>query len=143
MEGVRQKSWFGRNWPWIIPVGGCLTVILLFVLGIGTVFFGVSKMFTSSTPYEYAMQSAKNNSNVIAILGEPIDADGIISGNISLNNDDGKADFKIPIKGPKGKARIVVIGTKTYGEWAYEALYVLIKETREEINLLDKSLEGI
>lgn len=143
MEGTRQKSWFGRNWPWLIPVGGCLTVIVLLVLGVGTLFFGVSKMFTSSGPYEYAMESAKNNNEVVAILGEPIETDGIISGSISLDNDDGKADFKIPIKGPNGKARIVVVGTKTYGEWEYESLYVLIKETREEINLLEKSLEGI
>ena len=29
------------------------------------------------------------------------------------------------------------------GEWIYEELYVIIKETQEKINLLDQSLEGI
>ncbi len=42
MENAQQKSWFGRNWRWVLPVGGCLTVILLFVFGIGALFFGVS-----------------------------------------------------------------------------------------------------
>ena len=143
MEDVKQKSWFGRNWAWVLPVGGCLTIILLFVFGVGAIFFGVSKMFTTSTPYEHAIQLAKNNTNVIEILGEPIESNGIISGNISLNNDDGEADFTIPIKGPNGKARITVVGEKVYGKWTYEKLFVLIKETHEAINLLDKNLEGI
>ena len=143
MEEVSQKSWFGRNWLWVLPVGGCLTIILLFVFGVGAIFFGVSKMFTTSTPYEHAIQLAKSNTDVIEILGQPIETDGIISGNISLKNDDGEADFTIPIKGPNGKARITVVGEKEYGKWTYENLFVLIKETHEEINLLDKDLEGI
>ena len=142
MEEVKQKSWFGRNWLWVLPVGGCLTVIVLFVLGFGALFFGVSKMFTKSAPYEYAVELAKTNPDVIAILGEPIETDGIINGNISLKNDGGEADFRIPLKGTNGKASIVVVGEKTDGVWDYEKLFVLIKETKEEINLIDKSLEG-
>ncbi len=142
MEDITQKSWFSRNWKWVVPVGGCLTLILLIVFGVGALFFGVTKMFTNSTPYTYAIELARNNTDVIEILGKPIEADGIISGNISLKNDDGEANFKIPIKGPNGKARITVVGEKAYGEWTYEELFVLIKETHEEINLLDKVVEG-
>ena len=143
MEEIKRKSWFGRNWLWVLPVGGCLTIIILFVLGVGAIFFGVSEMFTSSTPYSYAVERAFENKEVTRVLGKPLETDGIISGNISLENDDGEADFKIPIAGPNGKARIVVVANKTYGKWVYEKLYVLIKETHEEINLLDKDLEGI
>lgn len=143
MEEIKRKSWFGRNWLWVLPVGGCLTIIILFVLGVGALFFGVSEMFTSSTPYSYAVERAFENEAVIRVLGKPLETDGFISGNISLENDDGEADFKIPIAGSKGKARIVVVATKTYGKWVYEKLYVLIKESHEEINLLDKDLEGI
>ena len=142
MEDVKQKSWFGRNWGWVLG-GGCLTIIVLFVLGFGAIFFGVSKMFTTSAPYEYAVELAKNNPDVIAILGEPIETDGIISGNISLDSNDGHADFRIPLKGRNGKASIIVVGKKTDGVWDYEKLFVLIKETKEKINLLDKNLEGI
>lgn len=143
MEETNQKSWFGRNWPWVLPVGGCLTLIVLAVMGIGTLFVGVSKMFTSSAPYEYALSEASNNAEVIAVFGEPIESDGIISGNISLKNNDGEADFSIPIKGPNGVGSITVVGTKTDGEWTYKLLYVTIKETQEQINLLKKDLEGI
>ncbi|WP_299548243.1 cytochrome c oxidase assembly factor Coa1 family protein [Seonamhaeicola sp.] len=143
MEEIKQKSWFGRNWLWVVPVGGCLTLIVLAVLGIGTLFVGVSKMFTSSAPYEYALSEASNNTEVIAALGEPIESDGIISGNISLKNNDGEANFSIPIKGSYGTGSITVIGTKTDGEWHYESLYVTIKGTQESINLLKKELESI
>jgi len=143
IEQVQQKSWFSRNWMWLVPVGGCLTIILLFVFGIGALIFGAFSMITNSTPYEYALEQAKNNPQVIELLGTPIDTDGIMQGNISFENDEGNADFQIPIEGPNEKAKIIVIAQKDYGEWIYEELYVEIKESKEKINLLDKSLEGI
>ncbi|WP_298893208.1 cytochrome c oxidase assembly factor Coa1 family protein [uncultured Psychroserpens sp.] len=142
MEHVRQKSWFGRNWLWVLPVGGCLGVILLFVFGIGAAIFGVSKIIKESAPYEYAVESAKSNGDVQDALGEVIDTDGLFEGNITINNSTGEADLKIPIKGEKGKGIIVVLAEKDDEGWQYEKLYVLIKETQEKINLLEKSIEG-
>ncbi|WP_250433406.1 cytochrome c oxidase assembly factor Coa1 family protein [Hanstruepera flava] len=143
METVQQKSWFARNWPWVIPVGGCLTVILLFVFGVGAAVFGVSKALKNSTPYAHAIELANDHPDVIAALGHDIEPDGMFKGNISLKNGEGHADLKIPVEGEKGKATIVVKGDKYDGDWSYEELYVIIKDTQEEINLLDKSLEGI
>lgn len=143
MEEVRQKSWFGRNWIWVVPVGGCLTLIIIGLIFIGTLFFGVTRMFKNSTPYEYALEQASQNREVTLILGDAIESDGIISGNISIDNNSGIANFSIPIKGSKGEARIYVVAEKRNGEWIYEKLYVLIKETQEEINLLEKELEHI
>ena len=143
MEVQKQKSWWGRNWPWVLPVGGCLTVILLFVFGIGAIFFGVTKALKNSTPYEYAVDLASNHSDVMEVLGSPVETDGMLSGNISLNNDGGDVDFTIPLRGPNGKGSLVVKGEKIDGEWIYEKLYVLIKEGNEQINLIDKTLEGI
>jgi len=142
-EHIQQKSWFSRNWIWVVPTGGCLVIILLFVFGIGAAIFGVSKMFTGSAPYEYAVEQASTNPRVIEILGEPVETAGIMQGNISLKNDSGEVAIKIPLKGPNGKGSVTIKGDKTDGEWVYEELYVLIKETNEKINLLDKALEGV
>ena len=142
MEVQKQKTWLGRNWPWLIPVGGCLTVILLFVFGIGAIFFGVTKALKNATPYQYSVELAKNNAEVIAILGDPVETVGMLSGNVSLDTEGGNADFQIPLKGPKGKAKLFVKAEKFDGEWTYQEIYVLIKETSEQINLLDKVLEG-
>lgn len=142
-EFTQQKGWFGRNWLWVVPVGGCLTIILLFIFGVGAVIFGISNAITNSSPYEYAVDQASNHPIVIELLGSPVETAGMLSGNISLNNDDGRVDFNIPLKGPKGRASVTIKGEKIDGEWVYEELYVLIKETNEKINLLDKILEGI
>jgi len=143
MEVVHQKSWFGRNWMWLVPVGGCLTLIVVGIVFIGSLFFGVTEVFKNSTPYEYALEQARNNPEVILALGDHIESDGMISGNISIQNDKGNADFSIPIKGSKGKGRIFVIAEKSGDEWFYEKLYVVIKMTQQEINLLEKVLESI
>ena len=142
-EHVQQRNWFGRNWLWVVPVGGCLTIILLFIFGIGALFFGVSEVLSNSTPYEYAVEKASNDSSVIEYLGNPIETAGIMRGNISIKNGSGEVDISIPLKGPKGKGSVIVIGKKIDGEWIYEELYVLIKETNDKINLLDKVLEVI
>ena len=142
-EHTQQKSWFGRNWIWVIPTGGCLTLILLFVFGIGAAIFGVSKIFKNATPYEYAIEQASSNLRVIELLGEPVETAGIMQGNISIKNDSGEADFKIPLKGHEGRGSVIIKADKIDGEWFYEELYVLIKGANEKINLLDKTLEGI
>jgi hypothetical protein len=142
MEEQRQKSWVARNWGWVLG-GGCLTLIVLFFLGIGTIFFDVTKMFSSSEPYQHAMESAINNEDVTAILGEPVETDGMMNGSINLSGDDGDADFKIPIKGPKGSGRIVVKAIKDYGEWEYSKLYVQFQGDYEAINLLESETEEL
>ena len=142
-EHLQQKKWFARNWLWLVPVGGCFTIILLFIFGIGAMFFGVTNVLKNSTPYEFAVELASNNIKVIEYLGEPIETHGIMSGNISVHNDAGEVDIEIPLKGSKGEGSIIVIGEKIDGEWFYEELYILIKETNEKINLLEKMLEVI
>ena len=136
-ELVPQKSWFSRNWPWVVPLGGCLTLILLFVFGIGAAIFGISKAFTASGPYMDAVHEASHNQYVIEILGEPIETDGIMNGEISTHNDSGDVDLNIPLKGPNGKAKVYVIGEKIAGEGSYQEMYVIIKESGEKIDLLD------
>lgn len=154
MEVIQNKSWFQRNWPWVVPAGccgcGCLGFILIFVFGIGAAFFGVSsiidkasKKIENSTPVSYAKEKAFNHPEVIKHLGDSIKMYGIPSGEISLNNNDGRVDFSIPIKGNLGFATIIVRGIKVDGNWVYEDLYVIIKDTQQQINLLQKTLQPI
>lgn len=143
MEHQKQKSWFGRNWLWFIPVSGCLAIILMFIVGIGAAFFGISNLLNNAAPLEYAIEKASKNKKVINLLGESIEKCGIASGNISLRNNNGRVDFSVPIKGSKKEGVLIIKGIKTDGEWAYDELYIRIKETQEDINLLEKALEGI
>ena len=143
MEDVKRKSWFSRNWPWVVPVGGCLTLIVLVILGGGAIFFGVTKFLKNSEPYEYALQQVQEHPDVIHHIGEPIEPTGMVSGNLTYTNGEGKVNIQIPIQGSKAEATLYVTGEKQQDEWVYEKLYVLIKDTQESINLLEKTLEGI
>ena len=140
MEIQQRKGWFARNWGWVLG-GGCLTLIVLVALFIGSIFFGVSKMFTTSEPYEYAIKQAYENKKVVSILGEPIEKNGMINGNISLKNDSGEADFRIPISGSNENGWIIVVATKSYGKWTYEKLFVQFEGPEDSINLLGKTLD--
>lgn len=131
-----QKSWFSRNWGWVVPLGGCLTVIILFFIFLGSVIFGVSELMTGSDPYKEALAKVQQDEYVIEILGEPIETDGIMQGELSFKNNTGKADISIPIKGPDGEARVYLVGTKQNDLWTYTEMYVIISETEEQIDLL-------
>jgi hypothetical protein len=138
MSEHQRKSWFGRNWLWFVPLTGCMSIIVLFVLGIGAAFFGVSKMLTESEPVEYAIALANKNEAVAKYLGTPVTKDGLPQGNISYSNDDGKIDVKIPVNGSKDEGYLIVKGIKNDGIWIYEEIYILIKENQQVINLLEK-----
>ncbi|GAA4273535.1 cytochrome c oxidase assembly factor Coa1 family protein [Aquimarina gracilis] len=135
-ECAPQKSWFARNWGWAVPVGGCLVIIVLFFVFLGSVIFGVNELMTGSDPYKEGLATAQQDEYVISILGEPIETDGIMQGELSYKNNQGKANISIPIKGPKGEAKLYVEGTKLNDEWTYSEMYVIISETDEQIDLL-------
>ena len=145
MEVIQEKNWFQRNWMWAVPVGGCgcgcIVIILFFVFGIGAAFFGFSKLFNESTPIQYAKEQTFNNPEVLFKLGNDVKSTGIPSGNISTNGNNGEVNMSFAIKGSNGEGTVIVKGIKSDGIWVYEDLYVVTKETKEQINLLEKSTE--
>lgn len=135
-EHTPKKSWLSRNWPWAVPLGGCLTLIIIFFIFLGSVIFGVSEVLTNSTPYQDALTKAQEDEYIVQTLGEPIETNGIMQGELNFKNNKGMADISIPIKGPEGEARIYVVGTKQNDQWTYSELYVIIEETNEQVDLL-------
>jgi hypothetical protein len=132
-----RKSWWERNWKWFVPTG-CVSILLIFVVFIATIFFGVTSMMTNSDAYKGAMTEVQKNKLVIEKLGTPIEDDGMTSGSINTtNNDSGNCNLQIPIKGPKGKATLFVVAEKK-GTWKYSEMTVFVKATKEEIDLLKK-----
>jgi len=138
-----HKSWFSRNWAWAVPGCGCVGIILFVVFGAGAAFFGIKNFVKNATPYDYAVEQAINSPEVMRVLGEPVETNGMMSGNVSIQNKGGSADFTVPLKGSKGTGTLVAVAERFDGEWVYEDLYVIIKDTQERINLLDQTLEGI
>ena len=135
-ENGDHRNWFGRNWKWVVPSGGCLILIIIIIVGAGSLFVGITSLITDSTPYKEAMARASVNEIVLDRLGEPIESHGITSGDINFSGSSGHADIQIPIKGPKGKGLIIVASYKENDVWTYEVLKVNLPETNEEVNLL-------
>lgn len=131
-----QKNWWDRNWKWFVPTG-CLSLVILFALFIGGIFFGVTSLMKDSDVFKESMTAVQHNKIVIEKLGNPIETDGMISGSISTSSNTGNCDLQIPIKGPKGKAALFIVATKR-GKWKYDQMSVYIEKTKEEIDLLKK-----
>ncbi|GAB5398683.1 MAG: hypothetical protein Aureis2KO_02680 [Aureisphaera sp.] len=136
-ETTKRKSWFGRNWPWVVPVGGCLVAIILFIAFFGALFFGITSMMTESQAYEDAMEMANQNPQVIEFLGEPLESHGMMNGSINYTNGFGEADFTIPIRGPKGEGTLTVQGRGRGDNWTYSNMNVYLDEVDQVINLLE------
>lgn len=132
-----RKNWWQRNWKWFVPTG-CLSLIAVFIIFIVAMFFTVTSMLKESTPYVDAFENATTNSYVIEQLGEPIEQSALIQGQISVSNNDGDADIRIPLKGPKGEALLHVVGQKHDGKWTYSKMSVTIEPSNEVINLLEE-----
>src|SRR6218665_85638 len=131
-----QKSWWGRNWPWVIPVG-CLG-LLLSCGCLGALFAGLALKSFSDTPvFTESVARAKQSPEVREALGEPIETSWLGQQmNIKTHNDEGPAQLTIPLKGPRGEGMLRVKATKTEGNWRFQTLRVDVPD-RAPINLLD------
>ncbi|WP_431244688.1 cytochrome c oxidase assembly factor Coa1 family protein [Flavobacterium sp. P21] len=133
---VDKRSWWARNWKWFVPTG-CMSLIVLFALFLFGVFFEVTSIMKDSEAYKESMTLVQHNKILIEKLGSPIETDGMLSGSVSTTNDVRKCDVQVPLKGPKGKATLFVVGEKR-GKWKYSEMSVYIEKTDEKIDLLEK-----
>jgi hypothetical protein len=138
MTPAQQPSWWSRNWKWALPVG-CLILLLPvllltgFVGGILAIVFGSIK---STDVYEEALARARSHPAVIEALGEPVEDRWWMSGQINTSGPSGSADIAIPLRGPKGKATVYAVASKSAGRWEYHTLEVAVEGRPERIDLL-------
>jgi hypothetical protein len=137
---VPQPNWWSRNWKWFVPV--LATVMMaLFAAFFFAIFAFVFGMMKSSEPYQEAMTRATANPHVVQALGEPIESGYFVQGNISTQGTTGEASFVIPLKGPKGSAKIYVDATQSAGLWEYKTLVVELQGNHQRVDLLEGNEE--
>jgi hypothetical protein len=141
MNQPQERNWWNRNWKWFVPVGCLGAIVLLVGFGAMIVFlaFGFVK---SSESYKQAVAIAKTNSAVMEALGSPIKEGLLFAGNINISGSSGEADLAIPISGPKGKAILYAVATKSAGKWTFSTLEVAIKASGERIDILFSDTEA-
>jgi hypothetical protein len=141
MNQPQERNRWNRNWKWFVPVGCLGAIVLLVGFGAMIVFlaFGFVK---SSESYKQAVAIAKTNSAVMEALGSPIKEGLLFAGNINISGSSGEADLAIPISGPKGKAILYAVATKSAGKWTFSTLEVAIKASGERIDILFSDTEA-
>ncbi len=108
---------------------------MLATLFIVCIVFFVFSVLKSSDVYKIAVSRAKSDQRVIAALGTPIREGLVPSGKTNVNGPSGEADIAIPISGPKGKATIYAVATKSTGSWTFSKLEVQVEGNSEMIDL--------
>ena len=104
---------------------GCVALILVGVLGIGGIVYFVFSAIKSNYVYTEAMRRAQANPQVTARLGTPIEAGWLVSGNVSIKNENGEAHLSIPIHGPRGGAMLYLDASQRDNNWRYTRLEVV------------------
>lgn len=136
-----RQGWWQRHWRWAIPLlcvfclGFFAGVLALFM----SVLFGAMR---SSDVYTTAMQRARDNPQVVAALGTPIEPAWYLTGNLETSGTSGNADLQIPISGPKGEGELAFAAEKTAGRWTYSTLIVEVDGQRTPIDLLTESTDS-
>lgn len=131
-----RRSWWGRNWKWVVPVGVILPLVLCGTC-VGVIVFAFGAIRNHEVTQE-AFSRAKADPEVIALLGEPLEMGRFVSGTLEAGGSGGEADLSIPISGPKGAATIKAVATKN-GTWNYSKLIVVPGDGGAEIDLRAKA----
>lgn len=137
-----KRSWMERHPLWKIPLG-ILTLLLMIAIFGSVVAAIMTTMFRHSEPYQVALQRASQNAQVRALIGEPLQPDWLISGELQVSGSTGHASFLIPIRGPRNGGRIRVVAQKSGGLWSFSCLQVEVRGRGGSINLLaDEAVHG-
>ena len=106
-----------------------LVIVVVLAAGIaGTViYFKVTAArIRSSEPYQHALAKALANPQVNKVLGPPIAAGKLASGNVHMRDGgSGDADFYLNLVGTWRSATVHVVATRSGGAWTYREMNFL------------------
>ena len=120
-----------RTWSWIaiaLYVGGIafITALIFFIGGI----------MKSSDAYKISLDQVQHHQQVIAVLGEPIEAGFFVGGEIKIHNSSGFADIFYHVEGPKAQGTVYVQAEKEKGHWIFQQLVVETEPDQRRIVLV-------
>jgi hypothetical protein len=140
ISGAPPRDWIQRNFRWFVPVLVIAVCLILLTFVVGSVWL-FEKIIKSTDVYKMTMAQVEASPAVISALGTPIQAGFFFGGNdIHESYQDGQssgtADLVIPIHGPKGRGRVDASARLLSGQWQFDDLYVRVKATGKEIDVL-------
>lgn len=92
-----------------------IALVLLAVAGL--LVAGVTALLHTQNPYSLALERARSDPALVAALGEPIEASGLLGGRFAIGDEGDSAQLEIPVRGPRGDARLEVQAQRSGGSW--------------------------
>ncbi len=140
---VENKSWWNKNWKWIIPVFG---IFLISIFAISTTDIGkntidIVKAYADPDLVETALNKARENEEVKNLLGtlDEIDKMAKLEGSVKYSNNDTSVDISVRVKGSKGNGRMRIIAERNGETWEYKKIAIGIKKLKKTIEIIGET----
>lgn len=137
---IIKKNWGKRNWKWLLPLFIIAPILfgLAVTAGSGGGVTDIVKAYADDSLYQKAIKMANGSPRSLEVLGkiEPLDKLAILEGNTVYSNTN-SVESTVRIKGSKGKAKLDIFAAKADNRWIYRKIVIRIKESEEEIEILN------
>lgn len=140
---IQQRSWWQRNWKWLIPFSIIISGLLLFVFSdLGSAASDISRAYGEKDVFNNAFEKVKANDKASEVLGElqPNDDLAILEGSVNYSNDNKTFKSSIRIVGSKARGKLDIIADKVDNVWVYKLIKIRVKkpeDQRQTIVVLD------
>ena len=131
------RSWWSKNWKWVVPVSGCFTIIVLGILLLGTAIFGFFSSTKSNYDADELFTMAQTNPQIIKALGEPIQKYDQVLSKILYENGSKSYSVQLPLKGSKSTGILKFKSAGSGEDTTIEIFEIQVEETGELIDLKD------
>ncbi len=141
-EITHKKSWWYRNWKWILPTTAILTFIFIFFIMTGDAIFRYGSVYVQPSLVNNAIEIAKENDLVIEKLGElsPHDFFRLLEGEVQYLDHNNGIAITVGIRSINGKkAKLDIIAYQNGQDWEYQKITIRIKKPiKETIKILER-----
>lgn len=140
-ELIEQKSWWKRNWKWLVPVIGIILISMatFFSSGMDGVATDLIQAYADTELYENALEKVKSDPRAIELLGEiePIDKLAILEGSVGYSDDNNNVNSSIRVVGTKRKAIMDISADRIDNAWTYKKINIRIKKPIEDKQIIE------
>ena len=115
-----------RKRKWMIPLAVIVLVLVCGLAAIVLYFKLTARKIRASEPYQHALAKGLANAQVNKVLGQPIAAGKLATGNVHVRGDgSGDAEFYLNLVGKWRSAMIHVVAKRSGGTWTYSEMHFL------------------